>query len=177
MNKNYYKYQKYLYKYTQLLKKQKKLKGGERVPEQVPNTQSWLFMPFILLPFDNLLIDFNGDIQAFINEYFGVFNLHNKEQITNYIRDQIRILNPAINFNDRTTLGNNIEPLNLIYDDENHLHLTGDSQERLLESMFLLHNITGINFNMRDILSTLANELINRYPGRYFDFMSLDNID
>jgi hypothetical protein len=177
MNKNYYKYQKYLYKYAQLLKNQKKLKGGANIPEQLPATQSWIFMPFILLPFDNLLIHFNYDVQAYINEYFADFNLHNKEQITNYIRDQIRILIPDINFNDRISLGNNVPPLNLQYDDADHLHLTGASQERLLERMTLRSNTFGIDLNMRDILSTLANELINRFPNNYFDFMSIDNIE
>ena len=177
MNKNYYKYQKYLYKYTQLLKKQKKLKGGALIPEVLPGTQSWFFMPFILLPFDNLLINFPADIQDVIEEYFTDYNLNNMELITNYIRDQIRILIPDINFNDRRSLGNNIPPLNLYYTDAEHLHLSGDSQERLLERMNLRSNTFEMDLNMQDILSTLANELINRFSNRNFDFMSLDNIE
>lgn len=171
-----YKYKKYLHKYKKILKQHKML-GGATVPNVIPATQSWFFMPIILLPFDELLIDFN-DLNKIIINGFVRYGLNSIDAITAFIRDRIRLLIPDINFNDRRDLGRNVEPLNLHYDDApNFMHLSHDSQERLLDRIILHDDILDIDISLREVLSALAIDIIQDFSGRYFDFVSLDNIE
>lgn len=172
-------------KYILKLKTELNQRGGQivRIPYPLPPTQSWFFMPILLFPFGDMYIDFAvpdptiafNDILA---EYFDVpVNVHRYNPEFQYMTNirtmyERRVDGPLIvnglidwlkseytdrgvDIANRRTLVNALP--GLAYDDADFAHLTGESQERLLDSLGLL-----------EIMSDIARRLSNDHRDKEF---------
>ena len=140
--KNYIKYDTIL----------KKLNGVANVPNELPETQSWIYMPLILMPFNDVNVNFPDyfndlGIPDFLVPYDTLGFFYTK--LLKYYEDN------NINLDDRKSLNN----LNYHYDDANFLHLTPNDQEKLLDVV-----------EIRLQVDAFAETLVNNFNNTEFTF-------
>ena len=119
------KYLKYKNKYN-ILKSQ--IGGSHKIiiiPENIPATQSWFYMPILLAPFNNVLVNFDNKIENFVNQLknnsFISINLKDCiEKIKSFYKDK------GVNLNDFNDLKN------FSFNFDGQYHLPADQQEYLL---------------------------------------------
>jgi hypothetical protein len=140
------------------------LSGGAKIPEIWPNTQSWFFMPIILLPFTDTSIDFLTLKEAMELSMSHTPTLDKIEKLKKYIGDKLSE-QEGVSLTDRRTL-TKYKPdlLKLRYTDTNYRHLDGTSQERLLSDLHIKH-----------IVDDLCVELLARHKGKEFIFNTIMN--
>jgi hypothetical protein len=147
------KYLKYKNKYLQL----KKQLGGARVPTTTPSTQSWLYMPLLLLPFNDVVVNFPIQFHNAITEYNTAnpdLQIKTIDQIKNELKEKYQT--NGVNLNNRESIQH---VLNFRYDDSNKLHLTGNDQEKLIDKFEL-----GYTFDI------LVSIFINKCSNIEFEF-------
>jgi len=119
------KYLKYKGKYINL----KNQAGNGPIPRVLPGTQSWFYMPIILLPFNDVIVRFPERFSGMLNEITTgrIRNIERlKEIMANFYRSK------GINLEDRRT----IQTIGgYRFDDASYLHLEGGEQERLLRDI------------------------------------------
>jgi len=153
------KYLKYKAKYMNLknIFEYYNIIGGGRVPLSLPRTQSWLYMPIVLLPFTDVTIDFPKEFQTELtllsHEMGFKYDTFDKikEKLKEYYEDK-----KITNFSDR----GEITKADVAYDDGGaKLHLKGEDQVKILEN-------TEIAF----IIESLAERLVQKRKGLEYTF-------
>jgi hypothetical protein len=165
------KYLKYKSKYNKLktIVEFYNIIGGAKVPDVLPATQSWLYMPVLLMPFTDVSVNFPdefNDILMSTSAELG-FELFSFEAIVNKIKETYEA-QCISNFSDR----NNITSIrvthnrdgvdvveNVRFDDASRLHLRGEDQEKLLE-------LADVNV----ILESIAGKIVESLKGMDFTF-------
>jgi hypothetical protein len=142
------KYLKYKNKYMMLKEKNNQIGGDiiHTVPEQLQATQSWIYMPVILAPFNDISVSYDPTIDIILHQ--------NDVPTINSIINKLRLfyVSNAVNLNDHHNL------LFYNYHFDNPYHLVGDSQERLLE-------YAKINDELDDIIYFICDP-INKISGK-----------
>lgn len=157
------KYLKYKLKYLNL----KKQFGGNRIPDRLPATQSWLYMPIILLPFNDVVVRFPDRFNFMLNELTNG-KIRNVDELKRILRSFYE--NKRIDLNDRRTI-QTVGGYN--FDDRDNLHLSGEEQERLLTDI-KLHDISIFGAiptaNTREFLETIINSIMSELSGQEIEF-------
>ncbi len=169
-------------KYISKLKIQLNQHGGQivKIPHPLPEGQSWFFMPILLFAFSDIYVDFanpdpsirfNDIIEDSLNKPINVKrdevhitytttlkDIHGDshvESLIDFLKNEY--IARGIDLGNRRTLVNALH--GLAYDDVDFVHLTAESQERLLASLGLW-----------DIASSWALELMFNHAGKDFTF-------
>jgi hypothetical protein len=129
----------YLVKYFKYKNKYLKLKGGAIVPNTLPGTQSWFYMPLILAPFRNIRVEFPEEINIASKLACSGIGFHEDECNLDNIIAKIRqyYISHGINLDNHMNLINlNKGPLPIDgnYSYDGHLHINGDDQIKLLDA-------------------------------------------
>ena len=152
------KYLKYKKKYLLEIKNQIG-KGFERIPNIQPEYNSWIFMPLILLPFNNMRVCFPNIFYDVAYEYEQETRIKTSLGYIEYILKEF-YKSKNINLNDHITL-DTIGGYR--YDDQpNCKHLIGTEQERLL-------NDVGILTECEAIAALFVNNEKTKNEGFVFD--------
>ena len=135
------KYLKYKKKYNLLKSYNINQHGGTfnkcSVITNNPMIQSWLYMPIILAPFDNIILSYNPIIDTQLKKFNFEYTIERLiEEMTKYYRG---------NYIDLSDY-NNLLRYSYIFD--SHLHLTPQSQELLLTYAKLKDHIDTIIYAM-----------------------------
>ena len=125
------------------------LSGGSKVPDKLPETQSWFFMPFILNPFEDVQVQIDESILQLLEQPIIQYGL--TISLNQMLIDYYNSKN--INMNTRL----NLVQHGFRFDDDHSLHLPGDVQDRLLDD-------AGLHGYVSQLVSTLVED--KRYHGK-----------
>jgi hypothetical protein len=157
------KYLKYKYKYNELLKQQKigKQYGGTEtiVPDKLPQTYSFLFMPLIYYALDKTSVIMIDEFESLVNECIeNTINMLGMDSLPfNNFEDFIVYLNFILNSNGIKTTEDILKLC-----DVDH-HIPGMRQEIITN----YHSDEAVNM----IISCLANMLVERHTGKKFIYL------
>jgi hypothetical protein len=152
------KYLKYKIKYLNLIKQ--KGGGGGWVPFNLPDTQSWFFMPVLLRPFKDIQIDFPNEFLDESNNLKSTYHNYNLNEINDILIQYYNSNN--LDLNNRREL----TKLGLIFDDlPYYKHLSQHFQEKILNDLDIKYS-----------LDVITQSIINKYKNWKFNFFSKDNV-
>jgi len=148
--------------------------GGANIPIAHCDTQSWLYMPLILSPFEDVDVEFPADFDNYLREknsdmelavaYRAVYDdvrmdLFDLASVSRLIREYY--VRQGIHTNTKQNLTNLTlsNGVRIAYDSINHI--PGDLQELLCADILVYLN---------EIVSFCVMNIIDRFPGREFKF-------
>lgn len=144
-------------KYNARLYTQKQIGGAtSRVPDTLPETQSYVFMPIIYYAIDNESVQFFEGFHETIEECIKNVKELTSSSISNF-NDFVEHLKNTLNSNNIRTL----EDIKNLHDGDHHI--PGEEQERITN----YHRDEFINM----IFSCITQMLVERYPGREFIYL------
>jgi hypothetical protein len=110
------------------------------IPANIPNTQSWIYMPLLLAPFKNVIVTFDKIIDSILLKYkdnFSYFSTIQYYQLSDYVNIIERYYTQTgINLDNNHNLTN----FGYIYDNY-PFHLQDNYQEELLNKIGIKNNI------------------------------------
>lgn len=169
------------YKFIKYLNKN--MKGGMIVPQVVPITQSWLYMPILLKPFKNIRVVFPKEFDEALNEVYDNFiqNLQEIDPLPNFsevnanrvknLEEMIKTIenyyiNNKIDLNDYNNLTNlrvSGGP-QIVFDED--MHIPGEQQEQICNAANNMFTHIMSNF----VIPTL----IRKFGGNWFEFIKFN---
>jgi hypothetical protein len=132
--------------------------GGGTVPSVQPATQSWIYMPLLLMPFTDVQVEFPSSFNDVLESAAKIsgsqYNTFEK------ISDKLKETYTSKGISDFSDRGNITRISGIMYDDgSSRLHLRGEDQVKLLE-------LAGLDL----LAETLTPLLINNLAGTRFTF-------
>jgi hypothetical protein len=154
------KYLKYKAKYINLknIFEYYNIIGGGTVPSSQPETQSWIYMPLLLMPFTDIKVEFpssfNNVLELAAEISGSPYNTFEK------IKDKLKEIYTSKGISDFSNRTNITTISDIAYDDGGaHLHLRGEDQVKVLQ-------LAGLDL----LAETLTPLLITNLAGTRFTF-------